>query len=822
MKLVPTDSTTDALLSGLERIGYAAADGLLARNYTFPDWFSNQELRTLDAAAFGRTPVSYESSCIGVARANGCRELPLVNSFRAFAAPVLLEVDRLEVREWAVSFLPDKHALVGRYPLENLDSIIAKRAHDWAPEALLRAKNIASPTTGQQRDLFAGLLPELEEQIQEKLDPLVRDTLERTRRAYLESTGRHPSPRALFKLAFWTLTAKVFRDRHVSGFASLDADPAAIHAAVAKHYRVTDPPPLNREARAAAAASVWSDLDFRNLSVEALAHIWSRTLVDPQTRKELGIHRTPRSIVRYLVDRLLPAAASGGDARIVFEPCSGSAAFLIGALNHLRPRLTMTSPQERHRFFVGHLAGMEKDPFGAEISRLALTLADFPNPNGWDITEADVFKPSAMEPWLRRASVVLCNPPFERFLQEDRRKYQSTFARKPAELLHRVLADIHPRGVIGFVLPYIAVDGREYAKTRELIASRFASVEMAVLPEMSFDDAQTDVVLLIAKEPIPHLTTKFTFRKVDDSPLAWAAFQRDHSVSFEDSADVIASAAAESLCLPELPDVWRYLSGSCTLGDFAKIHIGVQWHPPYRPAFHVRDRAASGYLLGVPPNAKIFAFQRPELKYLNVEPRNLRRNALQFDWAKPKVIVPKARQSRRHWRIAAFADREGIICNQAFQGVWSNGEFDEVVLAAILNGPLANAFIATHEGNRDVTGEVLKAIPMPRLTQAQQEKLHALVERYEACVGTLAMQREEDPEKLLKDIDALVLDGYCLPPKLERALLDYCSDGSRPVAHAFSPYFPPEFDVYVSLSQYRSARFQNARVDRMIRTFGAR
>ena len=60
-------------------------------------------------------------------------------------------------------------------------------------------------------------------------------------------------------------------------------------------------------------------------------------------------------------------------------------------MNELRQRLFGATPAERHKYFSEHIAGIEKDPFGVEISRLALTLADFPNPGGWDVEESDVF-----------------------------------------------------------------------------------------------------------------------------------------------------------------------------------------------------------------------------------------------------------------------------------------------------------------------------------------------------------------------------------------------------------------------------------------------
>src|SRR5208282_4671663 len=102
-----------SLIAGLEQLGYRGPR--LEINYSFPDWFAGQKIRTLQAAAFAQTPVSYETACIGVAEANGLRELPLINSLRGFGAPLVLEIDIDEVREWAVSRIENKHILLGRH-----------------------------------------------------------------------------------------------------------------------------------------------------------------------------------------------------------------------------------------------------------------------------------------------------------------------------------------------------------------------------------------------------------------------------------------------------------------------------------------------------------------------------------------------------------------------------------------------------------------------------------------------------------------------------------------------------------------------------------
>src|ERR1019366_6990062 len=117
-----------------------------------------------------------------------------------------------------------------------------------------------------------------------------------------------------------------------------------------------------------------------------------------------------RTIVRYIVERVFPPTSSpSDDKRIILEPCSGSAVFLLGAMNFLRPRLFAMDPGERHRYFVNHLAGIEADPFAIEISRLVLTLGDFPNSNGWEIAQANIFNDRVAADYLKRSAVVLCN-----------------------------------------------------------------------------------------------------------------------------------------------------------------------------------------------------------------------------------------------------------------------------------------------------------------------------------------------------------------------------------------------------------------------------
>src|SRR5438477_11444565 len=54
----PSGVILPTLVAGLEQLGYRGAR--LEKNYSFPDWFAGQQIRTLSAAAFAQTPVSFE------------------------------------------------------------------------------------------------------------------------------------------------------------------------------------------------------------------------------------------------------------------------------------------------------------------------------------------------------------------------------------------------------------------------------------------------------------------------------------------------------------------------------------------------------------------------------------------------------------------------------------------------------------------------------------------------------------------------------------------------------------------------------------------
>jgi len=236
----------------------------------------------------------------------------------------------------------------------------------------------------------------------------------------------------------------------------------------------------------------------------------------------------------------------------------------------------------------------------------------------------------------------------------------------------------------------------------------------------------------------------------------------------------------------------------------------------------VRNNPVEGFRLGVAPQAEFTIFERPAVAYLDFRQEVQRGNPWRRPWDTPKAILNKATHSRGPWRIAAFPDSEGLACYQTFFGVWPKSTFqDEWSLSAVLNSPVANAFVATREGKTDVKKETLMLIPVPHFTETQRIKLRELIQEYQKLTSAMPLESVRgDAEGLLKRIDATVLSGYRMPPRIERQLLDFFRDQDRPTRHVFSEYFPEDFTAYFSLSDYLSPGFASATVGELLKRRG--
>lgn len=810
----------DIIDRGLASVGYPGV--CRQRGYCFADMFANGgNTQTADIVAFGGRPFSYDTACIAAACSNGLAGASLATTLRALGAPMVLEVmPSGDMIRWKI---------VGQGEPDQLETVLQKeipaaferRKQEWSPASVMRGKAAHRSGKPVQLDFIdAGLLPAIGEVVNSKLHELLEKVVASAKVTYAKTHhGREPSYAALFRLVFRLLSAKVLGDKQRQE-AWLNADAERVVTKVEQFYFQAQPTPKalrHHATRDVAWEGIRGAFDFGNISVDALAYVYENTLVTKATRQALGTHSTPVEIASYLVDHLPFEDVPEAD-RYVLEPCCGHAVFLVAAMRRMRDLLPLDmSPGSRHAYFVKRLAGIESDPFACEVALLSLMLADYPNPNGWRTHGEDVFTGPALDNELKKAAIVLCNPPFEDFTGQERRRYGTGIehVQKPAEMLRRVLAPSPPQ-MLGFVLPAIFLTGRGYRDLRAQIGHTYSEANLVKLPDDVFSHSEAESALLLAhgRKTSASKGGCAVGCAVVSKP-EWSRFCTSGRTSR--SWEAICTKDTGSLWTSPLQDFWEELRSHSVLGEVAEIHRGIEWTLSLKEhgSELVSEREQRGFVRGL--DTVRDRLREPFVPtghvWLN-KSRGTRTNAYRYPWDGPKVILNRARASRGAWRLIAVPDDTGLLCTERFFGIWPNGNWDPGCVAAVLNGPVANGFMWDREGQRTMNKAVLRLVPVPELGEMEMGVLGGLVRRY---VDLRVHSREPlgpaaGPElrACLQQIDALVLKGYDLPPRLERELLDLFRGHRRPVPFRFDSFYPDDFRPSIPYHEYVSPAFQEA------------
>ena len=580
----------------------------------------------------------------------------------------------------------------------------------------------------------------------------------------------------VFRLLFRLIAAKMLIDRGSKPeWAILTA--VEVIVAVDTFYFSGETPNAVLQDKAvqdAAWEQVLSGLDLQNLSVETLAYLYENAFVTEKLRRDQSIHATPPEVAEYLI-RQLPIHKLDKWDRRIFEPFTGPAPFLTAGLRHLRELLPKDiSPEERHAYFVQMLSGMENEPFAREIARYALILADYPNPDGWRISDANVFTSPEFNQLLQDANIVLCNPPYGDFTTSERSAIgNDTSFKKEVEALHRVLAG-RP-AMLGFVLPRRFLDRGDFSELRQEIAEQYKSVSVTVLPEKTFKKASQEVVC-IAAHNVDLPTAPYSYATVSSS--GYETFQHTGEPTWKDNYTTLLRRNGNVVLVrTPLQTVWETLKNYARLDSIVTIHRGIEYKAEHL-AECVSDKPFpdSGYgiqtVLGY-----LETYVVPNNQNLSMDISKMRRSIDFKEWHYPKVLVNRARFSRDYWHIAGAMDFQGLWASQQFYGVWPKGNIPIEVLAALISGPVANAYLFSHRTGRDNQIRLISRIPVPSFTEEQIELIVSLVQDYYSQRGQwlvtehLATHFETKCRKLLYQIDAAVLEAYALPAELERELL---------------------------------------------------
>lgn len=755
----------------------------------------------------------------------------LVTSYRGLGAPILFVCCREELQWW--SFTTQRPTLEDKVSADKVGNFFHEHHEDFAPENIYRAKNLGRLPSQKQLDFVdVGLMPLLEYEMGNHLSKLIKRMCDAVHNELGKPKIDEDLGRWLFQSVFRLLAGKILTDKKVPEFSDLNLeDISGTLRKVHNHYSSEQrPEKVTQRQEKGLKETVKLLKEFgslRHLTIESLAYVYENTLITKDIRKALGIHATPSYLVDYIVWQLVSWIEEiPQENRMVLEPTCGHAPFLISAARLLREMIDESDPKKRHDYLKNHLVGVELDSFAREIARLSLTLADVPNPNGWWLESANIYEGESLPEMAKKSTILLCNPPFQNFTQEEKSKYYNLrCGNKAGEVLARTLPYMPAGSVFGVILPrsFLSKVTDAIPPLRRMLVESFEIYEICVLPDKVFTWADHEsVVILGRKRTTKGIDNKTRFVRVREKTLD--RFQDRYSAPTDIIEQVRFMASDDyDLSIPELEKVWSFCQSFNPLRmvvDKEKTGKGLEYKHKKSLPVNVETISTQRFRGSVRGCAKfdqkIKLTEMPKLYWTSLADEVIRRPGHGKETGIPQIILNSAPVSRGPWRLKALIDKIGYPITSSFIAIRPKTGWPLEVLWAILNSPLANAYIYCHGTKRLVGVERVLECPIPNISPADLYHLGELVHDYFRVVipEHKGLQSEIDikeAKKKMLAIDAEVMRLYDLPPMLERQVLDLFDGWPRKgVDFKFERYFPKKFESWIPLHEYLSENYQRS------------
>lgn len=771
----------DALKSSLRSCGYRP--NLLRSDFAFGDG------QTIPLVGFAQFPTDSRSACV-VVLAENAEPRKSVEACRPIGAPLVFVCYQDSLQWWKQG--RDSAEWLENVPVAHLDNFFRAHQDQFSPEAIYRAKTLGRVRSEYQLDFVdIGMMPLLEEEVGTALSRLISRNVADLKKRVGWGDVTNEQGQWLLQTIFWLVSGKILRDKQVPGFEDINLnDVEDVFLRVATHYG-TQPFKAGSKQKLEALRESARTIDrFSSLSLtttESLAYVYENTLISKQTRSQLGTHSTPSYLIDYVLGHLADWIEEiPENDRSVFEPACGHAGFLVAAMRLLTQLLPddKSVPSRRGPYLRSRLHGTDIDPFALELARLSLTLTDIPNPDGWDLRVEDMFVGNRLAEQTKGNTILLANPPFANFEDDELSKYANTdtnivVKNKAAEMLRLTLPQLAPGSVFGVVLPQTVLHGAFAKDVRQFLIENFELREVSLFPDkvFPFSDAESAVIVGRRLDAGAKCRSKVRFRRIREwqMPKFRDSFEASSSRSVEQ--DRFKQTGKWDLRIPDLEEVWLALADNPKATDLAELGTGLVYHgkdlPGGVPTYsdETFDGAVQGFInmeRGLPLH------QLPTLFWMNLaEEATLRRRAGVVTGV-PQVLMSYARVSRGPWRLKALLDFAGRPVASRFLTVRPR-DCSVEVLWALLNSPIANAYAFTHLAKRDNIVGDMRNIPMPPI------KSFVGIEAATRTYFDAATSRadSESLRSFMSKVDAEVLRQYAMPLDLEAAVLSLFTDWKR-------------------------------------------
>ncbi|MDT3404293.1 HsdM family class I SAM-dependent methyltransferase [Mucilaginibacter terrae] len=220
-----------------------------------------------------------------------------------------------------------------------------------------------------------------------------------------------------------------------------------------------------------------------------------------------SIHYTPPYLARTIVERALQLLDLNKPLQKIFDPACGSGEFLIESLKQLR---------EKNYQGAVEIIGWDTSLTAVNTTTFLLS---YEKRTIWDkklTFQVKAVDDSLTELWGNDYDLILMNPPFVSWEQMDKKSRDSvkdtlpsTSIGKPNQasaFFYKTILSLNQDGVIGCVMPSSLLTLHSYKVLRNEILGIIDITLIGKLGNFVFEDALTDVSMLVGKKPKSNTT----------------------------------------------------------------------------------------------------------------------------------------------------------------------------------------------------------------------------------------------------------------------------------------------------------------------------
>ena len=758
---------------------------------------------TVPLVGFAQFPTDSRSACV-IVLSETADPRKAVEACRPIGAPLIFVCYQDSLQWWMQR--TDSAEWLESVPAAKIEKFFRAHQDEFSPEAVYRAKTLGRVRSEYQMDFVdLGVMPLLEEEVGTALSRLISRNVSGLKKRLGWGDVTSKQGQWLLQTVFWLGSGKILRDKQVPTFEDINLENVEdVFLRVATHYG-TEPFNAGSKQKLDALRESARTIDrFSSLALtttESLAYVYENALISKTTRTELGTHSTPSYLVDYILGHLADWIEEiPENDRSVFEPACGHAAFLVSAMRLLTQLLPADKavPSRRGPYLRSRLHGTDIDAFALELARLSLTLADIPNPDGWDLRVEDMFVGDRLKEQTQGNTILLANPPFAKFEEWEIAKYSKldteiVIKNKAAEMLRLTLPELRPGSVFGVVLPQSILHGTFAADVRRFLIEKFELQEVSLFPDKVFPFSDAESALLIGRRLPEHSRRKrrVRFRRVRERQMD--GFRESYK---SPNVRVVEQSRFNErirwdLRIPDLEEVWLALAANPKAGDFATLRQGIIYHGIKKLPTGVQTRSEtrfSGATRGFNRlQRNLQLHELPKTYWMNLDRAAIRTNVAGMTTGVPQVLINYLPVSRGPWRIKALIDQVGRPVSSNFITARPHKR-SLPTLWALLNSPIANAFAFCHLGKRHNIVSRMCQIPFPKgdkfsgIESAATEYLDAAHSGVEPV----------ELHALMARVDAEVLHSYSLQPSLEQSLLALFTDWKRCGVPFHQRHFLPE------------------------------